>query len=146
MKVYLDTCALFKLYHNETGTEEIENIFIQNKISGIFLSEISKIEFASTVWKKVRMKDITEVQANTLIELFENDLSKFTFIQVDNIIIELSKYFISKHGREGLRTLDSIQLSTSVMLKERIDLFKTTDNLLNKFLSAEGLPISLVRP
>jgi len=52
MKVYLDTCALFKLYHNEQGADEIENIFIQNKVSGLFLSEITKIEFVSTVWKK----------------------------------------------------------------------------------------------
>ena len=143
MKVFLDTCALFKLYHKETGAKEIENIFIQNNITGLYLSEISKIEFASTVWKKVRMKDITEMQAIALMELFENDFSKFTFIQVDNIIIEQSIYFISKHGREGLRTLDSIQLSTSVMLKGRVDLFKTTDNLLNKFLIAEGLPTRL---
>jgi predicted nucleic acid-binding protein len=141
MKIFLDTCAIFKLYINEIGSDEIENIFVQNKISGLFLSEISKIEFASTVWKKVRIKDLTEKQATTLMRLFENDFSKYTFVQVDNTIIEQARYLLSKHGREGLRTLDSIQLATSIMLKERIDLFKTTDNLLNKFYLAEGLPI-----
>jgi len=140
MKVYLDTCALFKLYHNEQGADEIENIFIQNKVSGLFLSEITKIEFVSTVWKKARMKDITEKKAIALIRLFENDFGKFTFIQVDSIIIEQSKDFILKYGREGLRTLDSIQLATSVMLKVQIDLFKTTDKLLDKFFKSEGLP------
>jgi len=102
MKIYLDTSALFKLYHNETGAEEIENIFIHNKISGLFLSEISKIEFASAVWKKVRLKDITEMQAISLIKLFENDFSKYTFVQVDNIVIEQSISLISKYGQEGL--------------------------------------------
>ena len=48
MKVFLDTCALFKLYHERTEAKEIENIFIQNKVTGLYLSEISKIEFAST--------------------------------------------------------------------------------------------------
>ncbi len=141
MKVFLDTCALFKLYHNESGAGEIEKIFIRNKISDIFLSEISKIEFASTVWKKARMKDITDSQAITLLELFENDFSKFTFVQIDHIVVEQSILLISKYGQQGLRTLDSIQLATSVMLKEQVNLFKTTDNLLNKFFFAEGLPI-----
>lgn len=141
MKVYLDTCAVFKLYHNESGAEEIENDFIRNKIQDIFLSEISKIEFAYTVWKKVIMNDITDNQAITLIELFENDFSKFTFVQIDNIVIEQAIFLISKYGQQGLRTLDSIQLATSVMLKEQINLFKTTDNLLNKLFVAEGLPI-----
>lgn len=143
MKVFLDTSALFKLYHTETGVEEIESIFIQNNVTGLFLSEISKIEFTSTVWKKVRMKDISEEQAASLIDLFKKDFSKFTFVQVDKVIIELSQYFISKYGSAGLRTLDSIQLSTSYILKERVDLFKTSDNLLNNFLVAEGLPTIL---
>jgi len=86
------------------------------------------------------MKDITEKKAIALIRLFENDFGKFTFIQVDSIIIEQSKDFILKYGREGLRTLDSIQLATSVMLKVQIDLFKTTDKLLDKFFKSEGLP------
>ena len=83
------------------------------------------------------MNDITDNQAITLIELFENDFSKFTFVQIDNIVIEQAIFLISKYGQQGLRTLDSIQLATSVMLKE----FKTTDNLLNKLFVAEGLPI-----
>lgn len=139
MKVFLDTCALFKLYHNEVGADEIENIFVKNKVSGLFLSEITKIEFASTVWKKVRTKDITEEQATELIRLFENDCNKYTFVQVDNFIIEQSKELIAKYGKDGLRTLDSIQLASSVILKTQIDLFKTTDNLLNKFFVLEGL-------
>jgi uncharacterized protein len=56
MKIFLDTSSLFKLYHKEDGTEIIEQVFNDNKITAVFLSEIAKIEFASTVWKKVRMQ------------------------------------------------------------------------------------------
>lgn len=139
MNIFIDTCALFKLYHNEPDAAEIESIFSQHNISGLFLSEITKIEFASTVWKKARMKDITVEQAIELMQLFESDCLKYTFVQVDNFVIEESKNLISKYGKDGLRTLDSIQLATSVMLKKHIGLFVTTDKLLNKFFKSEGL-------
>ena len=45
MKIFLDTSLLFKLYHQETGTSELESVFAQEKITHIFLSEISKVEF-----------------------------------------------------------------------------------------------------
>ncbi len=59
MKIFLDTSSLFKLYHQEIGTEELEALFRTKNITDIFLSEISKIEITSTVWKKVRTKEIS---------------------------------------------------------------------------------------
>lgn len=63
MRIFLDTCALFKLYHFEADTRLFENIFTENTITEVFLSELTKIEFSSTLWKKVRTKEITELQA-----------------------------------------------------------------------------------
>jgi predicted nucleic acid-binding protein len=60
MKIFLDTSTLFKLYHKEADTAELELIFSTVKITEIFLSEISKIEFTSAIWKKVRTKEITQ--------------------------------------------------------------------------------------
>ena len=76
MKIFLDTSSLFKLYHQETGTEELESIFQKFKITHIYLSEISKVEFTSTIWKKVRTKEITIHQANLTASLFESDFEK----------------------------------------------------------------------
>jgi uncharacterized protein len=53
MKIFLDTSSLFKLYHREADTAIPEHIFSTLKITHVFLSEISKIEFESAVWKKV---------------------------------------------------------------------------------------------
>lgn len=55
--------------------------FTNYKITDIFLSELSKIEFASTVWKKVRMQDVTEMQTKVITEAFEKDFTKYTFLQ-----------------------------------------------------------------
>ena len=44
----------------------LEQIFSVTKIINIILSEISKIEFTSAVWKKVRMREITEFEAKVM--------------------------------------------------------------------------------
>lgn len=87
MKIFLDTSSLFKLYHQETGTEELENVFLKSKITHIYLSEISKVEFTSTVWKKVRTKEISSDQAKLSIEFFESDFEKYNFITANSLII-----------------------------------------------------------
>ena len=139
MKIFLDTSSLFKLYHQETGTQELEKIFELAKITHIFLSEITKLEFSSTVWKKVRTKEIKESEAIETINLFENDFTKFTFIATDSLILEQARNLISKYGKEGLRTLDSIQLSSCVALINEVDVFFAADKLLNTLIKMEGL-------
>ena len=146
MKIFFDTSSLFKLYHREAETEELELIFSKVKITNIFLSEISKIEFSSTIWKKVRTKEITEFEAQTTLNLFESDFVKYTFIATDSIIIEQARILSSKYGMKGLRTLDSIQLSTSVSLSQQADIFLTADKLLKSLFAAEGLPTEMPGP
>ena len=78
----LDTSSLFKLYHQEEGTEELEKIFTEIKITHIFLSEVSKVEFTSTIWKKVRTKEITESEARETLTFFENDFQSTILLQL----------------------------------------------------------------
>ncbi len=140
MKIFLDTSSLFKLYHQETGTAELENVFIHQKVTDVFLSEIAKVEFASSVWKKVRTNEISNNQALITIKLFEDDYAKYNFITPDSLIIEQARQLIAKYAMNGLRTLDSIQHSTSISLNNKADLFLTADQLLNNFMILEGLP------
>lgn len=141
MKIFLDTSSLFSLYYQEMDSNVIESVFINYKITDIFLSGLSKIEFASTVWKKVRMRHITEMQAKAITKAFEKDFSKYSFVQIDNIIVEKAYNLIVKYGMQGLRALDSIQLSTAVILGDQADLFVSSDKLLNSFLKQEAKPV-----
>jgi predicted nucleic acid-binding protein len=143
MKVFFDTSSLFKLYHREADSSVIENIFTANTLTEVFLSELTKIEFTSAVWKKFRVGDITNQQAAILVESFENDFSKYTFIQVDNVVVQQARNLLVKHGSHGLRTLDSVQLSTAVLLRSKADLFVSTDKLLHSFLQQELLPTNI---
>ena len=112
MKIFLDRSSLFKLYHQEAGTAELEQVFARGNITHVFLSEITKVEFASTVWKKVRTKEITAAQADATITLFETDFAKYTFATTDSLLLEQARQLTVKYGLQGLRTLDSIQLAT----------------------------------
>ncbi len=139
MKLFLDTCSLFKLYNQEIGTEELEQLFSEAKITHVYLSEISKVEFTSTVWKKVRTKEITLQQANITLQLFESDFEKYNFIATDSLILEQARNLTTKYGTAGLRTLDSIQLSSMISLKKEVDVFHTADKLLLSLIKTEGL-------
>lgn len=144
MKIFLDTSSLFKLYHQELGTEELEKVFSQTKVTHVYLSEITKVEFTSTVWKKVRTKEITKEQAKITLELFENDFVKYNFVTTDSLVLEQARNLTVKYGIEGLRTLDSIQLSTCILLAKYVDTFYTADKLLKTLIEAEGLPTDML--
>lgn len=143
MKIFLDTSSLFKLYHEEDGSQEIEQLFSQVKITHIYLSELSKVEFSSTIWKRVRTIEITAEQAKATLDFFENDFGKHTFVATDSLILEQARNLVTKYGIEGLRTLDSIQLSTYITLREQVDGFYTADKLLHKLIEKEGLPTKI---
>lgn len=140
MKLFLDTSTLFKLYHQETGSEFVDSLFSNFPVKEVFLSEITKVEFASTAWKKFRVREITEEQVMGMLASFENDLKKYTFLQIDNMVIEHAKQLFAKYGSQGLRALDSIQFSTALLLNTYADLFVTSDKLLEIFFKQEGLP------
>jgi uncharacterized protein len=107
----------------------------------IFLSDITKLDFASTVWKKVRNKEIEESDAIAMINRFEKDYASYTFIPLDIIILQRARYLLTKYGLDGLRTLDSIQFSSCIEIKEECNKYFTADKLLLSLFTKEILPI-----
>jgi len=141
MKIFLDTSSLFKLYHKESGTQELMDFFNKNTIEGIFLAELTEIEFSSVIWKKCRKKEIDEKVALTLIEAFEKDSENFNIVSETNEIRKLAKKLIRKYWKEGLRTLDSIQLASVLIIRDKVDFFFTSDNLLAEIASLEKIKV-----
>ncbi len=139
MKIFLDTSSLIKLYHEETGTAETDIIFKDFLITRVFLSEITKIEFNSAIWKKVRTEELYIPEAVEIIDSFISDYPKYSFVKIDSELITHSRELISKYGMKGLRTLDSIQLASILKTKEDISFVVTADNLLQAFVSEEGI-------
>lgn len=139
MKVFIDTSSLFKLYHFENDSNKIIELFSNFEVQAIYLSEITKIEFDSVVWKKYRKGEIDKYKVEAIIANFENDAKKFSFIKDTKELKKNAKYLISKYGKEGLRTLDAIQLASAISIKSKCNLYLTADILLEKLFDAENL-------
>ncbi len=139
MKVFFDTSSLFKLYHKEDGTDELMSLFTEIGIEVIYLAEITKIEFSSVVWKKCRKNEIDENSASQLIEKFERDSVRYSYVSEGQVLRQKAQGLIGKHWRKGLRTLDSIQLASAMKVKDQIELFLTSDKLLSEISQIEGL-------
>ena len=87
------------------------------------------------------MKEINLNYVNTIITKFENDFDKYTFINDNRALRNKAKELISKYGSDGLRTLDSIQLASALMVKKSCNAFHTSDILLNELFKKEKLTI-----
>ena len=137
MKLFLDTSALIKLYHKERDSEIVEAVLLQQQVTHIFLSELTKIEFASAIWKKASTKEINTSQAKAIIDLFKSDFDNYNFIPISDDIISHSLALIELYGHAGLRTLDSIQFASFCVIKvnEKIDRFLIFDNRLNELVN-----------
>ena len=91
----------------------------------------------------MRTKEITELEAQTTLDLFELDFEKYNSSTTDSLIIEYASILILKYGTQGLRTLGSIRFSTAVSLFRQMDIFLTAKKLLKSLFIAEGLPTDL---
>jgi uncharacterized protein len=141
MNIFLDTSSLIKLYHYEEGTDALDQILIKNTVTGIFLSELAKVEYDSAVWKVFRTQKLTHEEVESLISSFETDYPKYNFVRLNTEIVDFSKLLIAKYGVEGLRTLDSLQLASVLKKRNELEYFITADKLLKNIASKEGLPV-----
>lgn len=141
MNVFFDTSSLFKLYQKEDGTDFILKLFETNNIRTIYLAEIALIEFNSVVWRKCKMSEISQEQAEILISKFEMDTANYTIISFNEVIRSRARNLISKHWKSGLRTLDSIQLSSVLDVKGNLDYFVCSDKILNQISILEGIDV-----
>jgi len=105
----------------------------------IFISELTKVEFPSAVWKKCRTKELSEEDARLTIEDFISDLPKFSIISLESAVIDKAVELLAKYGNAGLRSLDAIQLSCALVVQKEISAGKTADVHLRKFFELEGI-------
>ncbi len=138
MKLFFDTSALFKLYHKEKGTSELIDFFKNNAITAVYISEITEIEFSSAVWKKVRKGEINEDTARLIIEKFEKDSGKYSLITQNYQVRKKAAQLIAKYWKEGLRSLDSIQLASALNVGSSVDFFITSHDILSDIAIKEG--------
>jgi len=146
MKYYFDTSSLVKIYHREEGTDTVLKIYKGH--DDIIISELSKIEFISTIYRKYREHEISNETVTAVVQKFENDMMsrydevlKFSSLVIDeawNLICSLS----AKHS---LKTQDSIQFAFYKIYCETDTVFVCSDDKFIKIIELEGVNALSVR-
>jgi len=137
MNLFFDTSAVVKLYHKETGTNNLINSLRHHSDNlTLLIADISRLEFRSAVMKRVRIKDIKFKTAQNMVETFDNDMQRFNVVEVNIIVKNLAMQLLEGIApKANLGTLDAIQLSTSVLIHQwiAIDYFVACDKRLLNF-------------
>lgn len=136
MTLFFDTSALIKKYIFEAGSDMVDDLM--NKADSIIVSSITEIETYSTFKRLLVEKAISESDYRVLLNEFDIDYPYFTHISFDTLVSANAKILIEKYQ---LKSLDSIQLGTALLLKDEIDYFVACDTKLISSGKKEGLKI-----
>lgn len=145
MKYYFDTSSLVKIYHRENGTESVLNIYKGNDT--IIISELSKIEFISTIYRKYREHEISREALNAVVHKFENDTKiRYELLKFSSLIIDESLDLICKFSaKHSLKTQDSIQLAFYKIYCEIDTVFVCSDDKFIKIIENDGLNVLTIK-
>jgi predicted nucleic acid-binding protein len=141
MQYFLDTSAVVKLYHQEMGSDRVLPLYRDGET--IVISEISKVEFLSTIHKKLRTGEITADTMMAVRDRFLADCSaRFVVVHVASFIVDAALDLLNTHGRtEHLFSLDALQIATLSIVAEKDITFVCADKRLTTLVKAIGFPI-----
>jgi len=144
-RYFLDSSALIKRYHHESGSVHVESIFSTFN-SQFFISRLALVEVHSSYARLVREKVLTERDFLTLVTRLRVDIASglLAVAAVSGQRLEAAAKLLASHGLAvPLRTLDAIQLATADALngRARLAAFVAADKKLLVAAAHLGLPI-----
>jgi predicted nucleic acid-binding protein len=144
-RYFLDSSALIKYYHNETGSAEVERI-LREADSGHLITRLTWVEILSGLAKKVRMTTIPPSDYGHLGRRFRADVRKRLLrpIRMLDAHFTTAGDLISFHGlTRQLRALDAIQLAVALRVHRAtpLDHFVSSDERLCDIAALEGLAV-----
>lgn len=139
MQYFFDTSAVVKIYHEEDGSEIVLPLYNGNDNS-IVISELSKVEFLSTIHKKFRNKEIDLETVEALKDRFLFDSSnKFIVIPIVSSIVNTALELIISHGKlNSLFSLDALQAAALSIISDNTTIFVCADKKLTSFVKNIG--------
>lgn len=141
MQYFFDTSALVKIYHQEMGSDRIVPLYQGDET--IVISELSKVEFVSTIHKKLRTGEITTDTLDAVKNRFLVDCSsRFVVIHIASFIVDAALDFMNTHGRTNhLFSLDALQFATLSIISEKDTTFVCADKRLTALVKMIGTPV-----
>ncbi|MFA6288672.1 MAG: type II toxin-antitoxin system VapC family toxin [Opitutaceae bacterium] len=116
--LYLDTSALLKLYIREPGSEAVQaQVIAQDRPLPIW--EIQEAELINALRLKAFWKDITPLQAEAQIALFQERRQRglYTFPELHrSALMDTFRRLSAETPRLGCRTMDILHVACAVQL------------------------------
>lgn len=135
---YFDTSALVKRYHVERGTAYLDTIFAEPE-STFIIASITIAELTSAIAHRHAEGEIShEGLLRTLSKFAEDVIGEFWILDIERHHIHEAQQLILRHG---LRTLDSLQLSLLLVVKNLSPVFLCSDVRLQGAARAEGVTV-----
>ena len=133
---YLDTSALVKRYHPERGTTYLDTVFVEADATFIIVS-ITIAELTSALVRKQEAGEISEEGLRHTLSKFSEDLIReYWILDIERHHIHQAQQLILRHS---LRTLDSLQLSLLLVVRDLSPVFLCSDARLLAAARAEGI-------
>lgn len=138
MKCFFGTSALIQNYVEETGSETVSSVLSSADV--VFVSEVTLIECFPTIRRLAIETSITEDEYYSIKDEIRHDFAFFTRIDIREAILQCEKLIDTYQ----LKTLDSIQLASSLCVRSEIESFVCCDQKL--LTAAEREQLSTINP
>lgn len=140
---FLNTSALRKLYHKESGSEHMDRI-LEERGARSLISHLSIVEMESVLAIKMRTGEIDEPALEIARRRFRADLAQERLLVAAPVLerhFHGARKLLVQYGvSEGLRTLDALQLAIALDLRQlgHIGILVTADQRLCRAASVAG--------
>lgn len=138
MKLFFDTSALVKFFHEEEGTPEVTRLIIA-ETNEIWISELARLELISAFFRRTRSGEITDDQLARALAAFEEQTESFNCDSFGHATMQEAEDLLKQFGKSnGLRTLDALQLGAFSLIAEIDWVFVSADNNLCHVAEIQG--------
>lgn len=139
MNCYLDTSALAKLFFQEEGTDVVTGLVL-DLTNVIWILDLARIEFRSALYRRYRTGELNDEMLRIALDGFEKQLGRFRIEPMTSALINEANVLLQGYGRkEGLRTLDALQLGGFSLVAEKNDwCFVSADRMLCRVAQLAG--------
>ncbi len=137
MKAYIDTSVLVKRYVSEPGSDELDS-FLVSAQPDLLVSELTRLELASTFGRKFREARLTSTDLDRLQIQADADLlsGRIEVVMLHGDVVQRA-LSLMRGLAQPLATLDAIHLASA--LAQHVDVFMTNDQQLSRAAAEAGL-------
>lgn len=140
MKLFLDTSALIKAFHKEKGSDTIIKLLTNDDVK-IWISELTKIEYKSAIYRVFNNKQISKQDLKTTLQSFDNYLKFININPLSSLTVSEANSLFDKYYSFGLRSLDALQFASFTLLLDTEIFFVTSDKKLESIVKMSGFDV-----